>query len=430
MNTTRDSISTDAANATVWTIAGTPGAAPSLQKTVAGRLAMTVSSSSVTNLLTYDAMGNQTAATGGRGHQKSAKPKAQPQGGRDFEAVRTRGARSGIPRRSGNRNTVRAAHDGAANLYAANGLNPYTSVSTFVPFMPLCELIPVFDADGNQTLIRASTAVWDPTDPDATRPLLLQTPSGWFTCGFDQVKNVTELFDASGNIAASYEYAPFGATLSAAGPAAALNPFRFSSEVWDAALGLVCYTFRPYNPLDGRFINRDPIEEDGGLNLYGFAGNDPVNRWDLLGQTCCKKCKWTGSLDGNLLVAVVGGWANMTVDLTGRSNESGCEDKLWKIDGYGTEWIPGASLGAGWITGGIKINMEGSCEWPVGENSIGTISWVGAGGNAGVKASASWTSGTIGSLYGQNWFNIGGVNVFVGGGSFMVQFKNIKRLSK
>jgi RHS repeat-associated protein len=135
------------------------------------------------------------------------------------------------------------------------------------------------------------TAVWDPTEPAATRPLLLQTPSGWFTCGFDQVKNVTELFDASGNIAASYDYAPFGATLSAAGPAAALTPFRFSSEVWDSTLGLVDYTFRPYNPLDGRFVSRDPIGEDGGLNLYGFVKNNAICKWDSLGLV-----EWEGVL--------------------------------------------------------------------------------------------------------------------------------------
>ena len=31
------------------------------------------------------------------------------------------------------------------------------------------------------------------------------------------------------------------------------------------------------------FLNRDPIEEQGGLNLYGFVGNDPINTWDYLG---------------------------------------------------------------------------------------------------------------------------------------------------
>ena len=33
----------------------------------------------------------------------------------------------------------------------------------------------------------------------------------------------------------------------------------------------------------GRFLNRDPIEEQGGLNLYAFVQNDPLNHWDLLG---------------------------------------------------------------------------------------------------------------------------------------------------
>jgi hypothetical protein len=33
-----------------------------------------------------------------------------------------------------------------------------------------------------------------------------------------------------------------------------------------------------------RWLNRDPIEEEGGLNLYGFCGNDGVNRWDILGM--------------------------------------------------------------------------------------------------------------------------------------------------
>ncbi len=41
---------------------------------------------------------------------------------------------------------------------------------------------------------------------------------------------------------------------------------------------------RYYTPREGRFINRDPIEESGGLNLYGFVGNNPVNGWDLLGM--------------------------------------------------------------------------------------------------------------------------------------------------
>jgi hypothetical protein len=46
----------------------------------------------------------------------------------------------------------------------------------------------------------------------------------------------------------------------------------------------VYYNYRYYSPELGRWINRDPIEESGGLNVYGFVGNDGINRWDYLGM--------------------------------------------------------------------------------------------------------------------------------------------------
>ena len=47
--------------------------------------------------------------------------------------------------------------------------------------------------------------------------------------------------------------------------------------------GVRFYGFRYYDPETGRWPNRDPIEEQGGYNLYAFVGNDGVNFWDLLG---------------------------------------------------------------------------------------------------------------------------------------------------
>ena len=43
------------------------------------------------------------------------------------------------------------------------------------------------------------------------------------------------------------------------------------------------YGFRYYDPETGRWPSRDPIEERGGLNLYGMVANNPVNAWDYLG---------------------------------------------------------------------------------------------------------------------------------------------------
>jgi RHS repeat-associated protein len=52
------------------------------------------------------------------------------------------------------------------------------------------------------------------------------------------------------------------------------------------------YGYRYYDPVTGRWPSRDPIEEEGGINLYGFVGNDGVNRIDVYGlydfsEICC-----------------------------------------------------------------------------------------------------------------------------------------------
>ncbi|MBC2600585.1 RHS repeat-associated core domain-containing protein [Puniceicoccus vermicola] len=52
---------------------------------------------------------------------------------------------------------------------------------------------------------------------------------------------------------------------------------------YDTASGVTVYGFRYYDPETGKWASRDPIGERGGLNLYGFVGNDGVSRWDVLG---------------------------------------------------------------------------------------------------------------------------------------------------
>ena len=91
------------------------------------------------------------------------------------------------------------------------------------------------------------------------------------------------LIDAAGTKAAEYVYDPFGRLLSSTGELAEINPFRFSSEYHDDETGLVYYNYRYYSPELGRWIKRDPIEEEGGVNLYAMVGNNPVSYWDRTG---------------------------------------------------------------------------------------------------------------------------------------------------
>jgi RHS repeat-associated protein len=97
--------------------------------------------------------------------------------------------------------------------------------------------------------------------------------------------NVTTLVEASdGTKTAEYEYSPFGIVLKQTGPQANTNPFRFSNKYHDAETGLVYYGYRYYNPETGRWINRDPIGEKGGENIYGFASNNALSFFDILGM--------------------------------------------------------------------------------------------------------------------------------------------------
>ena len=52
---------------------------------------------------------------------------------------------------------------------------------------------------------------------------------------------------------------------------------------YDTAPGVRYYGYKYYNPELGRWINRDKIEEKGGLNICGFVQNTPVSQPDYLG---------------------------------------------------------------------------------------------------------------------------------------------------
>jgi RHS repeat-associated protein len=96
--------------------------------------------------------------------------------------------------------------------------------------------------------------------------------------------NVATLVNATdGTVMANYEYGPFGELTRATGPMAKTNPVRFSTKYQDDESDLLYYGYRYYKPSTGTWPTRDPIEEKGGLNLYGYDLGDPINHIDALG---------------------------------------------------------------------------------------------------------------------------------------------------
>jgi RHS repeat-associated protein len=103
---------------------------------------------------------------------------------------------------------------------------------------------------------------------------------------YDGNGNVSEYLDSAGTIAAHFEYDASGRMVASTGDASDFY-IRFSTKKEDAGTGLNYYGYRYYNSLMARWLSRDPLEERGGVNLYGFVGNNP-NKWvDYLGLREC-----------------------------------------------------------------------------------------------------------------------------------------------
>lgn len=130
----------------------------------------------------------------------------------------------------------------------------------------------------NRNMLR--TLLWDPLETMATRPLALVQNAALYCYGIDFNKNVTEIFDGQGAIAAAYDYSPYGTVVKTGNLD---QPVQWSGEMNDEELSLVYYNYRYYNSTDGRWINRDPIAEEGGWNLYGFVENNSILEMDILG---------------------------------------------------------------------------------------------------------------------------------------------------
>lgn len=114
----------------------------------------------------------------------------------------------------------------------------------------------------------------------------LQLPAvGTYALAYDGNGNAIAYVDmATGAKSATFEYGAFGETIVADGALNERMPFRFSTKYTDNETNLLYYGLRYYSPGMGRWLSRDPSDEDeGGAALYGFIQNDSVNGLDYLG---------------------------------------------------------------------------------------------------------------------------------------------------
>jgi RHS repeat-associated protein len=207
---------------------------------------------------------------------------------------------------------------------------------------------------------------------------------------YDANGNVRGLLNGSSGVwTAAYGYTAFGEVVQAAGTYAASNPIRFASKWYDGETGLYQHNHRYFSPRQGRFISRDPVAEDGGLNLYGYCGNNPVDHWDYIGTSWLSKAfRSIGKLFKKIwkpLVAVAVGVVTGGAALAAY---------------YGTSFSTGiAALFTGKIATTVTL-MSGA--HVVGTTTIGVS--IGVSGAAFGGAVAGFSAATTGAkLSGASW---------------------------
>ena len=96
----------------------------------------------------------------------------------------------------------------------------------------------------------------------------------------DHLGSVRDTLDKTGSITARFDYDPYGGWLT---QPETVPQFGYAGMFYHAPSGLYLTHYRAYDPKTARWLSRDPIEEEGGINLYGYVGGNPVSFTDPLG---------------------------------------------------------------------------------------------------------------------------------------------------
>jgi RHS repeat-associated protein len=150
--------------------------------------------------------------------------------------------------------------------------------------------------------------------------------------------------------------------------------FQYTGQQWLSDIGMYHYRARIYSPTLGRFLQTDPIGFAGGMNLYAYVMDDPVNWTDPTGlaMVCHYEPDPTGGRTRGRRVCTDEDDENND----GRINQADADIRTAREAGIVTV-IPGTgrivvgccsiSLPLGWSIGidGVTISFEWPWNWPI-----------------------------------------------------------------
>jgi RHS repeat-associated protein len=144
--------------------------------------------------------------------------------------------------------------------------------------------------------------------------------------GRDKIGSERDILSAqTGALLGSSDYDPYGNIIKTSGTAQ--TDFRFGQLFYDKTAALYRANFRQYDQRPGRWQNRDPQQETGGINLYAYAKGSPVDLVDPLGL-------WTGQLG-------IGGYVDFPLPWSPIGGFNLNPGYGLTFDGYGNIGFPG-----------------------------------------------------------------------------------------
>jgi len=248
--------------------------------------------------------------------------------------------------------------------------------------------------------------------PGIDEPLALVRGGQSYFYHADGLGSVVAITDGSQAVVQRYGYEGFG--LPTPQNTTFSQPYAFTGREWDSEVGLYYYRARYYDPMEGRFISKDPIGFGGGdVNVYRYVQNNPVNFVDPWGLI-----KWSGTVKQGSFVIYFGA-SFMVYDFTSEciDNERAIVS-VWVVGpsvGIGTKagesWSATSSTPSGFHDFSDKINpskfngvaavLQGGVAWGLGGSiskvTLGHVFSDGAfifSGESGYNESASFTLGS------------------------------------
>ena len=229
----------------------------------------------------------------------------------------------------------------------------------------------------------------------------------------DHLGNVREVLTATGAIAARYDYTAYQGAVKIGTSTVDPTFLTIGNYYHHAGSGLDLALYRAYDPELGRWLSADPIGEQGGLNLYGYVGGDPINKFDPSGLASWKNhwdalFTWTGDeFKGSLALgamATADGFVPGIDPFKDAGKYSGCEGGVGFSKGMGQVAFGAAALAtgvgawgaAGLPTIGVGFDLTaGHAFWGVTQGGTTTMMHA-LGGTTTAIGASGWALGGSG----------------------------------